>query len=62
MKFGHKATMGRVVSVDPLISYVPELATNGMKIERICSSVMVSRLASSAMSGLASLPLTYMML
>jgi len=36
MKFGHNATIGLVVRVEPLTSYVPELATNGMKMELIC--------------------------
>jgi hypothetical protein len=36
MKFGHNATIGFVAKTSPLISYVPELAMNVLKIERIC--------------------------
>ena len=47
-----------VVTLDPSTSYVPELAIKVMNIDRISSSVRLSRVASSAIKGLASFPCT----
>jgi hypothetical protein len=62
MKFGHSEIDGRATKLEPLTSYVPAFATNGMKIDRISASVIVDRVAESAINGLGSVPLRRSML